>query len=103
MNEVEKELSEFGIQYITPNIPNWRSLFSKSIDWSGAKAISELTCMGLSDSMILNSFSCSNFPFIVSSDFDMGYAALASKEVKDVIVPDRVAKRYKEFHFDVNG
>ena len=101
LNKVEEDLlSEFDIKYITPNDPDSSSLFPRSVDWSGAKSIAEHTCMGLSDSMILNSFSCSNFPFIVSSDFDMGYAALSSQEMKDVVMPDRRAKRYREFHFE---
>lgn len=49
--------------------------------------------------MILNAFQCSRFPFIVSADFDLGYAALASKILKDVVMPDRIAKKYREYHF----
>ena len=60
----------------------------------------EATCLGLADAMIINAFQCSRFPFIISSDFDIGYAVLASKELKDVVMPDSVAKKYRDYHFD---
>ena len=65
-----------------------------------AEKIAETTCLGLSDAMIINAFRCSRFPFIVSSDFDIGYAVLASRELKDVVMPDSVAKKYRDYHFD---
>ena len=53
----------------------------------------------MSDSMILNAFACSRFPFLVSTDFDIGYAALASKYLIDILMPDKIAKKYSKFHF----
>jgi len=49
--------------------------------------------------MILNAFQCSRLPFIVSTDFDIGYAVLASKGLKDVVMPDSVAKKYRDYRF----
>ena len=49
--------------------------------------------------MILNVFQCGQFPFIVSCDFDIGYAVLASGAMKEVVMPDSVAKKYREYHF----
>lgn len=100
LDEAEAALSRNGIQYISQHEPNQKDLFLKKIDWPDAKRIAELTCLGLSDAMILNAFQCSRFPFIVSADFDLGYAALASKEMRDVIMPDSVAKKYRDLHFD---
>jgi len=36
---------------------------------------------------------------MVSADFDIGYVALASTEIKDVVMPDSVAKKYRGYHF----
>ena len=80
--------------------PPRKVFFNKKIEWVDAKRISETTCLSLSDSMILNAFQSSRFPFMVSSDFDIGYAVLASKDLKDVVMPYSVAKKYRDFHFE---
>lgn len=99
LDEVESELKSLGIEYISQHEQTQKSLFSKYIDWPEAKRISEATCLGLSDAMILNAFQCSRFPFVVSADFDIGYAVLASENTKDVVMPDDVAEKYKHYHF----
>ena len=100
LDEAEAALLTAGIEYISQHEPLQTNLFQKKIDWPEAKRISEHTCVGLSDSMILNAFNCSRFPFLVSADFDIGYATLASKGMRDIVMPDKVAKKYREFHFD---
>lgn len=100
LDEVEVDLSKFGVEYISQHESSQSVFFSKKIDWPEAKRTSETTCLSLSDSMILNAFQCSKFSFILSADFDIGYAALASKEFKDVVMPDSVAKGYRDFHFE---
>ena len=100
LDESEAALTDFGIGYISQHEPLQEELFSEKIDWPNAKRISEQTCVGLADSMILNAFSCSRFPFLISADFDIGYAALASRDLRDIVMPDKVAKKYREFHFD---
>jgi hypothetical protein len=96
----ETALSDYGVEYISQHELSQKDFFQKKIDWPDARKIAEHTCLGLSDAMILNAFQCSHFPFIVSSDFDIGYAVLASKELKDVVMPDSVAKKYRDYHFD---
>ncbi len=103
LDEAEQDLFSFGIEYISQHEPSQRELFSKMIDWPEAKNISEKTCLGLSDSMILNASQCSHFSFILSADFDVGYAALADSKMKDVVMPDSVAKTYRDFHFETYG
>jgi hypothetical protein len=103
LDVAEANLDDLGIEYISQHEPNQTNLFSSKIDWQGAKRIAEETCLGLSDAMILNAFQCSRFPFIVSADFDIGYAAMASKEMKDVVMPDSVARKYRDYHFDEFG
>ncbi|MGK5085147.1 hypothetical protein WDW37_17810 [Bdellovibrionota bacterium FG-1] len=85
--------------YISQHQAPQKDLFSNSIDWPAARTISEQSCLRLSDAMVLNAFQCSRFSFMVSTDFDVGYAALASNELKDVVMPDSVAKVYRDYHF----
>lgn len=99
LDNVESIIHDIGVEYISQHDPNQKNLFASEIDWPNAKRISEKSCLSLSDSMILNAFQCSRFPFIVSADFDIGYAVLASKEPKDVVMPDSVAKKYRDYHF----
>ena len=100
LEQAEKNLADLGIEYISQHESLQHDLFIRKIDWPDARRTSEATCLGLSDSMILNAFQCSRFSFIVSSDFDIGYSVLASKSLKDVVMPDSVAKKYREYHFD---
>ena len=100
LDEFEGNLAAYCIEYISQHEPAQRELFHRKIDWPDAKRIAEITCLGLSDAMIINAFQCSRFPFVVSSDFDIGYAVLASKELKDVVMPDSVAKKYRDYHFE---
>lgn len=100
LDEAESALNRSGIQYISQHEAAQRDFFMKKIDWPDAKRIAETTCVGLADAMILNAFQCSRFPFMVSADFDIGYAVLAAKEMKDVVMPDSVAKKYRDYHFD---
>jgi hypothetical protein len=100
LDRAEENLVDLGVEYISQHEPSQKELFHKKIDWPDAKRFSEATCLGLSDAMIINAFQCSRFPFIVSSDFDIGYAVLASRELKDVVMPDSVAKKYRSFHFE---
>lgn len=100
LDEVEHEIQDLGVEYISQHEPEQKDLFSEEMDWSDAKRIAEKTCLGLSDAMILNALQCSRFPFIVSADFDLGYAVLASKSLKDVIMPDSVARKYRGYHFN---
>jgi hypothetical protein len=102
LDRVEAEIHDGGFEYISQHKLDQKNLFSREIDWPDAKRIAERTCLGLSDAMILNAFQCSHFPFIVSADFDIGYAVLASKELKDVVMPDSVAKKYRDYHFAEN-
>ncbi len=97
--EAETILSDCGIEYVSQHDPSQTALFKSTIGWSDAVIISAKTCLGFSDAMILNALQCSRFHFAVSTDFDLGYAALAGTEIKDVIMPDEVAKKYKALHF----
>ena len=98
--DVEQVLQARGIEYISQHDLAQTELFHRKIDWPDARSISEVTCLGLSDSMILNALQCSVCPFIISTDFDIGYATLSSPPMKDVVMPDSLAKKYRSYHFD---
>lgn len=100
LDRAEEDLNIRGINYFSQHEPLQKDYFHTKIEWPEAKRLAEVTCLGLSDAMIINAFQCSRFPFMVSRDFDIGYAVLSSKELKDVVVPDSVAKKYRNYHFD---
>ncbi len=97
MMEVERLLAERGVEYISQHVQ--ADLFTKKIDWPDAVAIMERTGLSASDAMILNAVQCSRCSFLFSADFDVGYATLSDKSMKDVVMPDSVAKDYRHFHF----
>lgn len=99
LDVAENILTARGVQYISQHVEEQKGFFDRKIDWPDAKRIAEQTCLGLADAMIINAFQCSRFPFMVSADFDIGYVALASKEIRDVVMPDSVAKKYRGYHF----
>jgi hypothetical protein len=103
LDVVEENLNQFSIEYISQYIEKQKDLFNAEITWPPAKRLAEQSCMGFSDAMILNAAQCSRFPCIISTDFDIGYAALASPESKDVIMPDSVAEQYRHYHFEGLG
>ena len=100
LDEAESRLSAFGIEYISQHIEQQKDLFTSEITWPPAKRLAELSCMGFSDAMILNAAQCSRFPCIISTDFDIGYAALAGAESIDGIMNDSVAEQYRHYHFE---
>ncbi len=96
----ENELTSFNIGYISQHDPKQKDYFQNMIDWPEARRLAEESCVGVADAMIINASQCTKFPFLVSADFDIGYAALASSDIKDVVMPDSVAKVYRDYHFD---
>ncbi len=95
----EAALNDFGVAYISQHKEAQKPFFTRKIDWPDARNISEKTGLGLSDSMILNALQCSRFSFVIRADFDVGYAVLADPNMKDAVMPDSVAKKYRDYHF----
>ncbi len=95
----DQALMDRGVEYISTNDKSQEYLFDASLGWSEAIAICERTGTSFSDSMILNALKASKVFFTVSLDFDIGYAALSDPKMKDVVVPDRLFKEYKGYHF----
>ncbi len=95
----DKDLSDREVEYISPNDFSQVELFSNQIGWPAAIDICEKSGTAFSDSMILNALKSSKLFFIVTLDFDIGYAALSDPKMKDVVVPDRLYKEFKQYHF----
>ena len=95
----DQALMDRGVEYISPNDHSQKHLYDASLGWLGAINICEKTGTAFSDSMILNALKASKLSFIVTLDFDIGYAALSDPSMKDVVVPDRLFKEYRHFHF----
>ena len=71
----------------------------RSLGWAEAIGICEKTGIAFSDSTTLNALKASKLFFIVTLDFDIGYAALSDPNMKEVVVPDRLFNDYRHFHF----
>lgn len=95
----DQDLFDRDVEYISPNEPDQKNLFNSSIGWETAINICENSGTSFSDSMILNALKSSKLFFIVTLDFDIGYAALSDPNMKDVVVPDRLFKEFKNYHF----
>jgi hypothetical protein len=95
----DQSLVDRGVEYISPNDESQKHLFDASLGWPEAIKICERTGTAFSDSMILNALKSSKLLFVVTFDFDIGYAALSDPNMKDVVVPDRLFKEYRHYHF----
>ncbi len=95
----DQALVDRGVEYISSSETSQSKLFNTFLEWSDAIGICEKTGTAFSDSMILNALKSSQLFFIVTLDFDIGYAALSDPNMKDVVVPDRLFKEYKYYHF----
>lgn len=98
LSHVENYLIEQGVSYISPHVGK-DEIYEKQPEWGDAIHISEATNLSVSDSMILNALEATKCPFVISLDFDIGYAALSGSIKKDVVMPDEQAKDFRNFHF----
>jgi len=81
-------LEGLGINHIDLSKPEIQKLITSKVRWTEMARISEETCLGTSDSMILNMLKSSVFPFVVSGDYDMAYAILLDETKKAILIPD---------------
>lgn len=68
--------------------------FHTPLEWEKMYSIAEDTCLGSSDSMILNVLNSSIFPFIISADYDMAYGVLQNANDKLILIPDNLYRRH---------
>lgn len=99
IRQIEQQLADRGIVYLSPSDSNQTDLFTKKPEWPIAASLVEKTGLSVSDAMILNMLNSSVCQFTVSLDFDLGFAVLADDESKDVLMPDSLEREYRHYHF----
>ena len=98
LREIESLLDARGVEYISPHDPQ-REVFERPLEWDDAIKISEVTNISVADAMILNALQATKCQFIISLDFDIGYAALSTPAGKDVVMPDADVGEFRNYHF----
>ncbi len=83
-----------GINYIEIRATESQKYLEKELSWENMYVLSEETCLGSNDAMILNVLLSGYFPFIVSADYDMAYGVMKSPAKKSILVPDSLFNRY---------
>ena len=78
----DQDLFDRDVEYISPHDPTQSDLFSSTtLGWDGAISICEKSGTAFNESMILNALKSSKLLFVVTLDFDIGYAALDQKSI----------------------
>lgn len=85
-----KNLHELNVEYISSRKEEMARFFVGDILWEGAIDICGIIGAGFSDSMIINALQCSTFPFAITLDSDLAFAAIANQDLKDVVMPDEL-------------
>lgn len=98
LGEIESLLDTRGIEYISPH-DRQREVFERPLEWNDAIKISEVTNISVADAMILNALQATKRQFIISLDFDIGYAAFCASNGKDVVMPDDDVREFRNYHF----
>jgi hypothetical protein len=94
LNAWETVSESLQLNYLEMRTGESDKYFLKPLEWETMYSISEETCLGSSDSMILNVLNSSVFPFAISADYDMAYGVLKSSGDKTILVPDALYRRH---------
>jgi hypothetical protein len=99
--EIEQRLEDRGITYLSPNDPTQASYFTASpLRWPDAIGLVCHTGISMTDAMILNCLRSSVCQLVVSTDFDLGFAALADPTFsRAVVMPDDMCREFRHYHF----
>lgn len=99
--EIEHELEDEGIVYLSPNDPDQAAYFTVTpLRWADAIELVCQTGISMADAMILNCLKSSVCQFVVSTDFDLGFAVLADTTLnKAVVMPDDMCREFRHYHF----
>lgn len=93
-------VDKLKLNYLDMRSENVSELIPDKLAWEKMYAISEKTCLSSSDSMLVNVLYSSNFPFVVSADFDIAYSVLADSGDKTALIPDNLHyKKIKSLRF----
>ncbi len=94
-------VEKVGINYLDMGDKNIDQFFTDKVTWKKMYQISEHTCLGSSDSMILNMLNCSKFSFCISADYDMAFSVISSENDKIIFIPDNLySKKIKKIHLN---
>ncbi len=105
LNEMPKHMkqieTDLGLTYLNLRDSEIeKRYFPSKLDWDNMYAVSATTCLSASDAMLLNVLVSSNFPFIVSGDYDIAYGVLAESAAKVALIPDKLYRnRVKNLRF----
>jgi hypothetical protein len=83
-----------GINYVELRAGESKQFLESDLSWENMFTLTEETCLGSNDAMILNVLNSSIFPFIISSDYDIAYGVLKSSNEKAILVPDTLFNRH---------
>lgn len=100
LRQIDRQLTDRGVIYLSPNDPTQTDLFTQTPEWSAAAALIEKTGLSVSDAMILNLLNSSVCQFAVSLDFDLGFAVRSDAASKDVVMPNSLEREYRHYHFE---
>jgi len=83
-----------SLNYIDMRADESKPLFRKDLKWENMYKFSEESALGSNDAMILNLLDSSNFPFVITSDYDLAYGTILSTDDKSALVPDNVYRNH---------
>ena len=81
-------VEKLGTNHLDLNEAEAQKLILNKVEWKKMYEISEATCLGSSDAMLLNMLDCSVFPFVASADYDLAYSVLVHSPDKTILIPD---------------
>ncbi len=87
------------LNYLSLRKEDRSSEIVEDVSWSDMYKTSEKSGLSINDSMILNIFESTDIPFLMTTDFDLVYAAALSPVSKIVFCPDDQYRDYKDKYF----
>ena len=86
--------SKLDINYLSTRKDGESPEINQPLTWDSAHRISGKTGISMNDAMILNIFQSSSIPFLITTDFDIIYAASVLPSDKYIFCPDSLCDEY---------
>jgi predicted nucleic acid-binding protein len=90
----ESIVEALSLNYIEMRTEDIKTIFNKELSWENMYKFAEESALGSNDAMILNLLDSSNFPFVITSDYDLAYGTILSTENKTALVPDNIYRNH---------
>ena len=84
------------IHYLSTRAEDRSTEINKELKWNDMYEIMETSGLSVNDAMILNIFQCSNIPYLLTTDFDLVYAASILPIEKYIFCPESMFIDYKK-------